>query len=230
MSVDEDAQRTVEVPPAADAEIIHVAAAGLDRLGLTDYQVVIGHIGIAQAFLADLALDERVRDRLTWSMEDLRRPDEGRVHQTLGTVLPPSNGAGTEALLSIGAHPGWSALPPETPSAIRTLLRRCLEKDQAKRIADAATVSFVLEESASLSSATAPVSHEPYRRNRYALVAAVAALLGAAATGTIVSMSARPSEAQRVVRLSHSLSSDDGLGSGRHQIGISPTGQRWRMR
>ena len=45
--------------------MIHIAAAGLERLGLRDYSVVIGHIGVAQAFLAGLSLDERVRDWLT---------------------------------------------------------------------------------------------------------------------------------------------------------------------
>ena len=75
-------------PPAADAEVIHIAAAGLERLGLRDYSVVIGHIGVAQAFLAGLSLDERVRDWLTWSMEDLRQHDEEQVHHALSALLP----------------------------------------------------------------------------------------------------------------------------------------------
>jgi eukaryotic-like serine/threonine-protein kinase len=33
-------------------------------------------------------------------------------------------------------EPTWSALPPETPSAIRRLLRRCLEKDRVRRLSD----------------------------------------------------------------------------------------------
>src|SRR5262249_61482839 len=34
-------------------------------------------------------------------------------------------------------EPDWTALPPSTPAPIRTLLRRCLEKDRKKRLGDA---------------------------------------------------------------------------------------------
>lgn len=115
--------------PAADAEVIHVAAAGLDRLGLSDYRIVIGHIGIAQTFLAGLALDERVRDWLTWSMEDLRRHDEEQLHHALSALLPGGaspNGAGGSgeggapeaALLAVAAAEQWHALPPEEAQAL----------------------------------------------------------------------------------------------------------------
>jgi serine/threonine-protein kinase len=42
--------------------------------------------------------------------------------------------------------PDWSALPKETPSGIRRLLRRCLEKDPRKRWSDAADARIELEE------------------------------------------------------------------------------------
>src|SRR5206468_8836104 len=34
--------------------------------------------------------------------------------------------------------PDWSALPPETPPAIRRVLRRCLARDRKQRLADIA--------------------------------------------------------------------------------------------
>src|SRR5262249_54499119 len=37
-------------------------------------------------------------------------------------------------------EPDWTALPAKTPAAIRTLLRRCLEKDRRRRL-DSATVA-----------------------------------------------------------------------------------------
>lgn len=112
--------------PVADAEVIHLACAGLDRLGLRDYRVVVGHIGIAQSFLSGLALDERVRDWLTWSMEDLRRHGEEQVHHALEGMLPASNGASGAlpdemAGLVDEAAEGWSGLPPE--EAQRVVLR-----------------------------------------------------------------------------------------------------------
>jgi eukaryotic-like serine/threonine-protein kinase len=43
-------------------------------------------------------------------------------------------------------EPDWSALPGDCPSPVRTLLRRCLEKDPRRRIADISTALFVLDE------------------------------------------------------------------------------------
>jgi serine/threonine protein kinase len=40
----------------------------------------------------------------------------------------------------------WPALPPDTPSSLRRLLRRCLEKDPKRRLADIADARVELEE------------------------------------------------------------------------------------
>ena len=37
----------------------------------------------------------------------------------------------------ITQEPDWTALPGSTPPSVRTLLRRCLEKDRKRRLADA---------------------------------------------------------------------------------------------
>src|SRR5205085_10382799 len=42
--------------------------------------------------------------------------------------------------------PDLSTLPPDTPAAIRRLIRRCLEKDRRKRLADAADARLEIEE------------------------------------------------------------------------------------
>jgi len=44
----------------------------------------------------------------------------------------------------IEREPDLSALPLNTPAAIRRLLRHCLEKDPRRRLADAADVARVL--------------------------------------------------------------------------------------
>ena len=41
-------------------------------------------------------------------------------------------------------EPEWSALPPDTPTALRVCLRRCLQKDVADRIHDAADVRLAM--------------------------------------------------------------------------------------
>ncbi len=52
-------------------------------------------------------------------------------------------------------QPNWGALPHETPSAIRALLRRCLERDPRERVADLGAALFVIKEQGAL--AAAPV-------------------------------------------------------------------------
>jgi TolB-like protein/Tfp pilus assembly protein PilF len=41
-------------------------------------------------------------------------------------------------------EPQWDALPPETPASIRDLLRRCLEKDPGRRLADISIAKGIL--------------------------------------------------------------------------------------
>ena len=45
-------------------------------------------------------------------------------------------------------EPEWTPLPPETPTSVRRLLRRCLEKDRGRRLADIADARLDLEEGA----------------------------------------------------------------------------------
>ena len=53
----------------------------------------------------------------------------------------------TEALAAIlRGDPEWDALPVATPSNIRFVLHRCLEKEKQKRFQNAADVRFVIEE------------------------------------------------------------------------------------
>jgi len=47
------------------------------------------------------------------------------------------------------ADPDWAALPRETSPSIVTLLKRCLERDRRRRIADIAAAQFVLAEQGS---------------------------------------------------------------------------------
>jgi serine/threonine-protein kinase len=48
--------------------------------------------------------------------------------------------------LVMTAQPDWTALPPDTPPAIRRLLRRCLEKDRKHRLADISDARLEIEE------------------------------------------------------------------------------------
>ena len=53
----------------------------------------------------------------------------------------------TDTLAAVLQHePDWSALPRSTPAKIRELLRRCLQKDQARRLHDIADARIEIEE------------------------------------------------------------------------------------
>src|SRR5262245_39257232 len=73
-----------------------------------------------------------------------RRPFAGEdVAETLAQVLTK--------------EPGWSLLPPETPPSIRRLLRRCLERDRSRRLADIADARLEIDERESEASAAVPM-------------------------------------------------------------------------
>jgi serine/threonine protein kinase len=80
----------------------------------------------------------------------------------------------------VSREPDWSALPPDTPPAIRRLLRRCLEKDRTRRLADAADARLEVEDgltapAADLSGAMAARSARPWLP--WALVATLSVAL-----------------------------------------------------
>ena len=47
------------------------------------------------------------------------------------------------------AEPDWTALPPATPPAVRSVLRRCLQKDRDRRFRDIADVKIQIEDALS---------------------------------------------------------------------------------
>ena len=72
----------------------------------------------------------------------------------------------TDVLVAVlSRDPNWTALPAGVPASIRALLRRCLERDRRKRVADVAAALFTLDEHASLSAPAATVVTPPSRRS-----------------------------------------------------------------
>jgi len=60
--------------------------------------------------------------------------------------------------LVLTRDPDWAALPPDTPASIHRLLRRSLEKDRARRLADISDAKFDIEEALQPQTARAPVT------------------------------------------------------------------------
>jgi serine/threonine-protein kinase len=81
--------------------------------------------------------------------------------------------------------PDWTALSLTTPLSIRRLLRRCLEKDRKRRLADAGDAKLEIDDASPAadgqeSSVVAPVSHSVWRR----ALPVVAGVLVTLAVGT----------------------------------------------
>ena len=88
----------------------------------------------------------------------------------------------------IRADPDWSKLRADTPTAIRRLLRRCLEKDRLRRLPDAADARLEIDEALNPPPGDVNLEHAAQRANqtvvagwRRALPWAVAGLLGVVA-------------------------------------------------
>ena len=79
------------------------------------------------------------------------------------------------------ADPDWSALPPNTPAAIRRVLRRCLDKAPKRRLDSAAAVRLELEDAQT--SPAAEVS--PARVPRRVVPVAIASVVGGALLATL---------------------------------------------
>jgi eukaryotic-like serine/threonine-protein kinase len=127
--------------------------------------------------------------------------------------------------------PDWSALPSETPPAIRTLLRSCLTKDRRRRIGDISTALFVLDNVANLSApATIASQHVPHARKslvwRAAALTAVV-LVVAAVTGATVWLATLPAQAS-LTRMTITTSGPTSLlvSGTDNDVAITPDGSR----
>jgi len=81
-------------------------------------------------------------------------------------------------------EPDLTALPASSPPLIRRLLRRCLQKDRTRRLADMADARLDIDDALSGADTDAPVSAST-SRTRERLAWAAALLVGVTATGMI---------------------------------------------
>jgi len=124
----------------------------------------------------------------------------------------------------LSREPDWSALPAGTPANIRLLLRRCLEKDPARRLRDAADARLELEQPA----APAVVAVPP-RQWRQALPWVLIGVLSAVAGFLGFEQLRGPRvAAQQPVRLAMVRPENINftVGAARPTVAISPDGMR----
>ena len=83
----------------------------------------------------------------------------------------------TDVLAAVLTHePDWTLLPIETPDAIRTLLRRCLEKERKNRLESAADARLEISDALVAPAVEAGTRTERFRRLMPAGMAALAAM------------------------------------------------------
>jgi serine/threonine-protein kinase len=110
-------------------------------------------------------------------------------------------------------EPDWSLLPSDTPSSIRRALRRCLERDRKRRLADMADVRLELDENVTdgvwtsgVSGTPAGVGQKPlWRRAVPLLVTGVLTALIVAVAARVITRPAPP----KIVRFTVTLPSTD---------------------
>jgi serine/threonine protein kinase/Tol biopolymer transport system component len=93
------------------------------------------------------------------------------------------------------SDPDWTALPKDTPSSIRRLLRRCLTRDPMQRLRDAADARFEVEEAMAPAPAADSVTSTTGRPARRERLLWILALVAATVTAVIFMLRPRPSVA-----------------------------------
>ena len=116
--------------PAADAEAIAVAVAGLRAVGIGDFRVILGHVGVILQLLENLQLPDRLRGLLMANLEDLAR-GRREPHQIEEELRGLGLVAGADGVLTSPSVPplrgeGGQAVGGLNPEESASLVRRML--------------------------------------------------------------------------------------------------------
>ena len=116
----------------------------------------------------------------------------------------------------VRAEPDWQALPAATPMQVRTLLRRCLQKDKTLRLRDAGDARIEIQEAlaapAATAAPTAAAATKGWReRVTWPAIAGALALIAVAFGVGFVLRSPKPPQPLQQVRLSAEIGADANL-------------------
>jgi len=183
---------------AKTIEPLSSSAAAIANSAITSPAVLTGAgmiLGTA-AYMSPEQAKGRAADRRTdvWAF--------GVVLYEMLTGVRPFTGDGISDTLAsvLTRQPDWTALPATTPPLIRRLLRRCLEKDRTRRLADMADARLDIDDALSDPYSDAP-AESPTSRTRERLVWASALLLVGLTAAAMVGWATRaPSVAPGTTR------------------------------
>jgi len=112
--------------PTADAEVLHLARAGLQRIGIASYRLVVGHIGVVLQMLQQLGMSEHAQGLVLDYMEPVARGRldvDAAVARVVELLGGPTNGVTTPA--DGGLPQTFADLPADQATAIWSdILRR----------------------------------------------------------------------------------------------------------
>jgi TolB-like protein len=167
----------IKVTPAGRVKVLDFGLAKLVAPDVESHETTVtqgGRIAGTPAYMSPEQARGKPVDHRTdiWSFGCI-------LYQMLTGQLPFEGETATDTLARIiEREPDWRALPSNTPTNLRVLLRRCLEKDPEKRLGDIAEAAVVMSE-ASTAGATRPVAaRAKARRIALALGAVTLAVLG----------------------------------------------------
>jgi serine/threonine protein kinase/Tol biopolymer transport system component len=126
-------------------------------------------------------------------------------------------------------EPDWTALPADVPPAVETLLRRSLEKDRKKRVADLSVACFVLDDPGLLATtaAQAPASIATSRQWRDRAAAAIVGLaIGTGVTAAVGYAVRQPAPSPSRLTINASGASAFVTAGYDREVAISPDGRR----
>jgi len=120
----------------------------------------------------------------------------------------------------LSREPDWAALPPTTPVSVRRLLRRCVEKDRKRRLADIADARLDLEDSVDAPALDVPSSTRRSLKTISIASFAVGALVAALATAAAMYVFRAPSD-ERTMQFAMSPPAGWSLASGTRYGGVA---------
>src|SRR5438874_2362270 len=101
--------------PAADAEVLYLACAGLEMVGVRSYRLVVGHLGAVLQMLADLGMSEHAQGLVLDLMEPVARGrlDLDAAVARVVDLLGGGSSNGTAAHEEAGLPAALASLPPD---------------------------------------------------------------------------------------------------------------------
>jgi serine/threonine-protein kinase len=209
-------------PAAASAETADNAPTISSPAALTGEGIILG----TAAYMSPEQAKGRAADRRSdvWAF--------GVVVYEMLTGLRPFRGDGvSDTLASVLTRlPDWTALPATTPPLIQRLLRRCLEKDRTRRLADIADARLDIDDARSDpffdALAESPTSRRRERLWRRIAISSAMWLIGAAMAGIAVWFAVHSTALPRVSRFLISPPSAAALSVDRPGLALTPDGTR----